>query len=416
MKKVLLGTTALVSAGLVAQQAQAADPIQLSIGGYQNWALFWADNDDAPATGTIPAEPGFNKGSSDIKYIGEVHFKGKTVLDNGLEVGVRFELEGETGGDNMDETYAYVEGSFGQVRVGNDDPVSYAMATAAPYINYVFNANSPSVYGNGLSQFFGQTTGLLRSRFSAGGTATFATFPNQSGDDAQLAYFSPVFNGFQFGVSYKMDTGEARDADLYLLPVKTGGGHAGVLSVGGRYDGEIGELGVTVAGGYMEMAHRALNNAAIAPATSEVWNAGLVLYYGAWGFGGSYMGVDDQLNISGTDTEAFDLGIAYYSDGPWSAGFYYMWSETDYAAGNLVATSVTDEFQAFSLIGQYEMGPGIALTGTVGFDQFTNGVISQDYDSTLIGTAIMIDFSALPDPRAQVPSDQASAQPRRARH
>jgi len=51
MKKVLLGTTALVSAGFAAQTAQAADPIELSIGGYHNWLVFYADNDSNPATG-----------------------------------------------------------------------------------------------------------------------------------------------------------------------------------------------------------------------------------------------------------------------------------------------------------------------------------------------------------------------------
>jgi len=55
-----------------------------------------------------------------------------TVLDNGLEVGVRIEIEGETQGDQLDENYAWIEGSFGTFRFGNDDPVSYIMATAAP--------------------------------------------------------------------------------------------------------------------------------------------------------------------------------------------------------------------------------------------------------------------------------------------
>ena len=132
MKKFLLGTTALVSAGLVAQSAQAADPIELSIGGYHNWAYFFAKNDNNPAAGTLPAEPGFNLGDHDLKFDGELQLRGSTVLDNGLEVGVRIEIEGETQGDQLDENYAWIEGSFGTFRFGNDDPVSYIMATAAP--------------------------------------------------------------------------------------------------------------------------------------------------------------------------------------------------------------------------------------------------------------------------------------------
>ena len=260
MKKVLLGTTALVSAGLLAQNAQAADPIELSVGGYHNWAYFFAKNDNNPAAGTLPAEPGFNLGDNDIKFDGEVQLRGSTVLDNGLEVGVRIEIEGETQGDQMDENYAWIEGSFGTFRFGNDDPVSAQMATAAPYLNYMFGANSPSVFANGLSQFFARSAstgvgpaGTVRSRFAAGAYATFATFPNQSFDDGQLIYFTPVFNGFQFGVSYAPDNNEASSANAYLLPTKTGTNtspaftHGEVYSAAGRYDGAVGDVGVTVA-------------------------------------------------------------------------------------------------------------------------------------------------------------------------
>jgi outer membrane protein OmpU len=399
MKKVLLGTTALVSAGLVAQQAQAADPIEIGISGYQNWAMFLANNDDNPATGTLPAEPGFNKGDHDIKFIGELHFRGKTVLDNGLEVGVRFELEGETNNDQMDETYVYVTGSFGTIQLGNNDPASYELATAAPYLNYLFNANSPSVFTNGLSQFFAQTTGLIRSRFSAGAYATFATFPNQSFDDAQIMYFSPVFNGFQFGMSYKPDNGEARDGDLYLLNVNTGPAssspaftHAAVYSVGARYDGAVGDLGLTVAAGWMNMEHKSISNATLAGTDSQAWNAGLVLYWGNWGVGGSYLRNKDWHNVDGTDTYAYDLGIAYWSDGPWSVGVNYMSQNIDYAAGNLVAAAVKDKFRAYRIQSQYALGPGIRLTGALGLDQFKDGVVSRTYESKFIGTGILVSF------------------------
>tara|TARA_B100000676_G_scaffold285637_1_gene314405 strand:- start:1091 stop:2308 length:1218 start_codon:yes stop_codon:yes gene_type:complete len=405
MKKVLLGTTALVSAGLVAQSAQAADPIELSVSGYHNWALFFANNDENAATGSLPAQPGFGLGGHDIKFSGEVHFKGKTVLDNGLEVGVRIELEGETVGDQMDENYAWISGSFGTFRFGNDDPASLAMSTAAPYLNYIFGANSASVFANGLSQFFATTAGTasLRTRFAAGGGATFATFPNQAGDDASLMYFSPVFNGFQFGVTYAPNNVEARMSGGYLLPVLTGTAatspattHGEVYSVGARYDGAVGDVGVTVAAGWMRMNNKAQNNTpgTLLGADSDTVNAGLVLYMGDWGVGGSYKSVSDAQNVAGSDNEAFDIGVAYWSPGgAWSAGVYYLHHELDYAAGNLVAgRAITDEFDAYRLMGQYEMGPGVSVTGTIGLDQFSDGVVNRDYDTEFVGTGIMIGF------------------------
>ena len=194
-------------------------------------------------------------------------------LDNGLEVGVRFELEGEQqGGDQMDETYAYIEGSFGTFRVGNDDPVIVSMATAAPYLNYVFGANSPTVFTNGLSQFYAAT-----GRAAAGaGYATFATFAGMTGDDAQLMYFTPVFNGFQFGISYAPDQGEARTGGGYGLGTRTGAGSALAeeYSIAGRYDGEVGDLGVTVALGFLEASGRTV--------TSTVQAADMQAWMPAW--------------------------------------------------------------------------------------------------------------------------------------
>jgi len=408
MKKVLLGTTALVSAGLLAQNAQAADPIELSVGGYHNWAFFFAKNDDNPAAGTLPAEPGFNMGDHDLKFDGEVQLRGSTVLDNGLEVGVRIEIEGETQGDQLDENYAWIEGSFGTFRFGNDDPVATQMATAAPYLNYVFGANSPTVFANGLSQFFARSastavgsSGTLRSRFAAGAYATFATFPNQSFDDAQLIYFTPVFNGFQFGVSYAPNNSEARPSSVYQLPTKTSTAtspastHGEVYSVAGRYDGAVGDLGVTVAAGYLRMDDKASSALAgtLQSTSSDAYDLGLVLYWGDWGLGGSYLNNQDWHNVAGTDTEAFDIGLAYWSDGAWSAGIYWLHQEIDYAAGNLVAgANITDEFDAYRLMGQYDLGPGIAVTGALGMDTFDDGVVNQTYETQFVGTGIMIGF------------------------
>lgn len=404
MKKVLLGTTAMVSVGMVAGQASAAEPIELSFGGYHNWAVFYADNDDAVPSATNPiGAPGFNKGDHDIKFDGELQVKGKTVLDNGLEVGVRIEIEGETQGDQMDENYAYISGSFGEFRIGNDDPASYSMATAAPYLNYVFGANSPTVYGNGLSQYFAATG---RS-FLGAGYATFATFPNQTGDDRSVYYFSPVFNGFQFGVSYSPDNGEARAGLVYTLPTLTISGstspaftHRETYSAGLRYDGEIGDFGLTVAGGYLTVKHKGITGI---PASlnkdSDQWNVGAVIYYGNWGFGGSYMDVDDWRNVSGTDSWAVDVGLSYWSDGPWSAGIYYLHQQIEYSAttinafaGSALTSNPEDEMNSYRLMAQYDLGPGVAVTGAVGYDVFEDGFINQDYDTTMVGAGLLLSF------------------------
>ena len=225
MKKALLGTTALVAAGLVAQDARAADPISLSLGGGQTWGLSFADYDD----------PAFDEGGASARDDLSIHtstkikFKGATVLDNGLEVAVNFELEGESKpGNQMDETWTQVEGSFGAIRIGNEDPASYQMATAAPYASYVF--------------------GLNTATFAIGGSPTLSTFPGVNiGNSASLMYFSPVFNGFQFGVSFAPEAGREVNESTGNGGAQPEGGEA--WSVAARYDGDMGGVGVTATAG-----------------------------------------------------------------------------------------------------------------------------------------------------------------------
>ena len=160
----------------------------------------------------------------------KLRFAGSTVLDSGLEVGVRIEIEGEQSGDQGDETYAYLEGSFGTFRVGNDDPASYSMATAAPYATYFYGLNSPYWSGS----------------FTGNPSNWHSTFPDAgAGDSASIMYYSPVVNGFQFGLSYAPEAGsEAQSATASRAK-----GHD-ILALGLRYDGAFGDAGVTVSAGY----------------------------------------------------------------------------------------------------------------------------------------------------------------------
>ena len=118
MRKVLLGTTALVAAGLMAGTAQAADMIGLSLSGYFSAGLAVTNQDlDEGKRNHV-----FNRE-------GEIYFRGSTTLDGDVlqTVGVNVELEAESLGDQIDETYLYFGGPFGQIRLGQDDGAMQAM-------------------------------------------------------------------------------------------------------------------------------------------------------------------------------------------------------------------------------------------------------------------------------------------------
>jgi predicted porin len=234
--------------------------------------------------------------------------------------------------------------------------------------------------------------GTVRSRFAAGAAATFTTFSSQTGDDATLIYFTPVFNGFQFGVSYAPNNSEARPGGVYLLPDEAATDHGEVYSVGGRYDGSVGDLGVTVAAGWYSAENKVDSNDGLALDTASAWNAGLVLYWDNWSLGGSYNQIDNLRNVRDTDQATYDIGLAYSSDGAWSAGIYWLNSEIDYAAGTLVPVAVTDEMDSYRFMVSYDLGPGIGVTGAVGYDEFQDGVTERDYETQFVGAGIMIGF------------------------
>ena len=96
MKRALLGTTALIGASLgAAAPAAAESPIQLSVGGFFRTAYMVVLDDDDSLPDNFAQEPGDDKAEDGVFSDAEIHFVGRTVLDNGLEVGARVELEGE---------------------------------------------------------------------------------------------------------------------------------------------------------------------------------------------------------------------------------------------------------------------------------------------------------------------------------
>src|SRR4030095_2287266 len=105
----LLGSTALFVAGLMANTAMAADGIKLGVGGFFREAYMVTFDDDSEG------ELGNERNTDGFFNDAEIHFTGSTVLDNGLEVGARVELEGEDDdSDQIDEAWVYFSGGFGE--------------------------------------------------------------------------------------------------------------------------------------------------------------------------------------------------------------------------------------------------------------------------------------------------------------
>ena len=134
MKKLLLGSTALVVGGLMAAPAMAADPIKIGVGGYYTFYAVAGGIQSTYATnGTWAQYKGLN-----FQQEGEIHFTGRTKLDNGTSVGVFVELEGwaqgstaTTGAAWIDEAYLFAFGDWGRVEFGGLHPAHAVMGPAS---------------------------------------------------------------------------------------------------------------------------------------------------------------------------------------------------------------------------------------------------------------------------------------------
>ena len=141
MKKVLLATSAIVAAGFITT-ASAAE-WSSSVNGYWFVGAAVSDSDD-------------NQDGFGVLRDGEIHFKASLKADNGLTFGSRVELESFTSGDQIDENYATIGGSFGTVMIGSNDDASYNSHVGTIYapgarIGYFDNVDNFTGAGNGFN-------------------------------------------------------------------------------------------------------------------------------------------------------------------------------------------------------------------------------------------------------------------------
>ena len=382
MKKGLLGTTALVAAAAAMTTANAeemmAEPISISIGGHSTWGAALLGGDTVSGTDT---------GIRTFNSM-KVTFAGSTVLDNGLEVGVNYKLNGSA---DWDDIYTDVSGAFGTIRLGNSNPAAYNMATAAPYATYIFGINTPTFTPVGYLSTFAGADYL---------------------DEVSLLYFTPSFNGLSAAVSYAPEEGEplnAKDRD---------GGQ--IWSIGVRYDGAIGEgTSVSASAGYVihnvaeadaafgvkvDRADPEMPKISSGPADPankdhvilETVKAvtkhqktdmaiGMSVSMAGVSVGGSYRRMGDDLkddqNNDTEDTVAYDFGLSY-GMGPWAVSVNYGHTK----AGN------DDGTDHLRILGRYSLGAGVTVTGAIGARQPTVGEDEESKDVTFGGMAIAVSF------------------------
>ena len=356
MKKILLGSTAIVAAGMIAAvpSADAASKMKLGVGGYMEQWFGFTSGDD----GVAQDYSGFSTVSD-----GEIHFKGKTKLDNGITVGVNVQLEAQQGGDQIDEQYMTVSGGFGQIIIGDENSAMYKMHYAPSDFGIGMNSGDVTVWNKPVSDAEGDSINMgshYRSPFGA----TYIE-PDAVNDSAKISYFTPRVSGFQLGLSYGPDGNQ----DSNGLPNRDAA-NTDYIMVGANFKQKMGGMSVGISGGY-----GTVTDAAAGGVEPEATSFGIKLGMGGVSAGVSYANFSDS---GSKDAEGMDAGVSYES-GPMGVSISYYHGEKDgtgtVAAGTLDGQAEVD---AFHLSAKYAMGPGVTLAGTLGHSTYASDDVDID--------------------------------------
>lgn len=363
MRKVLLGSSAIVAAALVSSHASAQG---ISFSGYV----------DFQAGGNVSG----NDDARDYDFVTDtrLNIMADFVADNGLAYGAFLRLEdaGEAGGTapngavtldpgtnadfDITKGYAYVGsqdgGGFGQIRLGDDEPV-------AQTLRIVPQGAASGLADGDLGRYI--SPGISQPNVSSG-------FIYDS-DDTKVAYYTPGFNLGSFGeikggVSYSPTTSGNFSNDQLGDLDDEGADGEDVFSIGANFAGAIGSFGIGVFAG----ANYGDGEDAADDDIFE-WDVGASVATGPFTVSGFYRNAEEFLNL---DEDLFAWGVgARYTFGPWGIGANFIESEgTGDAADDWVAGIGVD----------YSLAPG--LTPYLEYDHSdVKGGLDADNSDVVLG-------------------------------
>ncbi|HLT00718.1 MAG TPA: porin [Geminicoccaceae bacterium] len=335
--KLLLGSTALVSAGLLmasAAQAQGVGGIEVVLGGYTEFGVKAATED----TNT--------DGENDRHYHffmdNEVFINANGVTDGGVQYGSHLELEVGSGDGNTDNAFVdeiglFFAGNFGRFELGKEDGAEDVMGIGGE------DAQA------GTGGIDGDTTNL----------EPFFEVPDTS-DSTKISYFTPRVAGFQLGASWTPDDGDGVTDD--------GDDQENILSGGINWVGALGPADLTVAATGI-MGDNEDNDGD----DLEAWEVGFLAGFGGLSFGAKY-------------GQLLDLGEGQFLNGGIKYGFGAANASLGYT---MYDPDDGDTNHVFFISGDVGLMPGVVLKGDVSYatddpaadDDEWDNVFNRDVDT-----------------------------------
>src|SRR3954471_10379481 len=259
LKNLTLGTTALIGVGLLsgvsalpaaAAEVKPGGALDITITGFARFEAGGGEQDD------LNLDNSFARGL-DFRNDTEVHVlaRGKSE-QTGLEYGGTIEFEADTNSTlNTDESWVYLRGGWGELRMGDED-----------------GAVDNSIIGG--QTIAAGTGGIDGSSFVVAGISGEGVFPTETDDSTKIRYYTPSFGGFSLGVSYTPtveDVGSGANNGQFIAR------KSGPLAMEAQdvvegalvYDGDLGGVGVkaSVVGQYGQLKNGA--RGAIVPGSAS---------------------------------------------------------------------------------------------------------------------------------------------------
>lgn len=356
MKNILMSTAALAGLALVAAAPARADEpaLQLGLGGYISGYAVYTDQDEGAAD---------DFREFDFRKDTEVHLNGEVALDNGITAGAHLELLADrTDGDGtVEESYLYLSSSWGRVNLGEEDGIAYLLQVGAPSADDKIDGIRPDI-----------------GTFAPGNGGTLDYAQDPFGYSNKLTYITPVFNGFQAGVSF---TPSVSDADLDALSAAAQTDDLDDLEngweVAARYEGSFDAIDLAIGAGYSSAS---IEEDDVTDEDLDVWNVGVNLGWGAFGLGVAYVNSEGGINAADEETETWVAGIDY-TTGPYKLGASYMNVETDDGGAD-------DEADRWTVGAIYEWGPGMTFRGAVQFQDAEVAGVDGEGTQVTLGTQL----------------------------
>jgi predicted porin len=348
--RLLLGSTALVSAGILftnASPAEAQDGgIEVVLSGYTEFGAKGATDD------TLQNQP--DRGYT-FYMDNEVHIEATGTTDGGLTYGSYAEIEvnsgdSDTGNATVDEVNLFFSGGFGRIELGRNDGAE----------DLLLAGGEDAQAGTGGVD--GDTANLC----------TGGCIDLNLGDTTKATYFTPRIGGFQLGASYTPESTDDGGRDGAGFD----NGFYNLVSGGGNWVGAFGGIDLTLSavGVYGDGEDNQNDD-------RKDYAVGGLLGAGGLSFGATW-GQKTDFN----ETNWANLGLEY-SFGNAAASVGYTYGDVK---------RFDDTQHVFVASGNIGLAPGLNLKGDVSYnteDPGNDNSDGEDQNGTVAGVlSVQLDY------------------------